>query len=304
VLLSTLVIATGCAPKKPAIQRSGRPADDSDAVLTVDGEDVTLRDFQWRLNSLPVYAHARYATIEQQQNFINAVLQFEVMADVAEQRGYGDDPRVVDHMMDAAAEEIVDQRVREEQGELTDAAVRAYYDAHIADYSEPRKRRASIFVAADRDAVAGVVSDVRRLDASRRLDVFAQRARAASISPTASVGGDAGWFVEPTGEETDGWKTRTAPRVFALAGVGAVSDPFEIDGRWTAVIVSAVRPAQPEPFDDVEAQVRQALREHRRDAIRTAYLRELRKRYDVDVEKKRLVELARSARSKTKKSRP
>lgn len=97
-----MLIAVACAPKKPGksgTQQRALSGRESEAVLEVGSDEINVDEYQQRVSSLRSVLPGAEAGTEQ----IGAVIDFELLADEAERRGYGKDARVVDAVKDALA---------------------------------------------------------------------------------------------------------------------------------------------------------------------------------------------------------
>ena len=106
-VIMALLLASSCAPKKPVPTSaegrvlSGRA---SEAVLEVGSEKLSAEQVQARLETIRATLPGAEASDAQ----LGTVAQFELLADEAERRGYGKDPRVLDAVKDALAAEAAD----------------------------------------------------------------------------------------------------------------------------------------------------------------------------------------------------
>lgn len=97
------VLLCGCAPKKPAkgtAQSQPASGREAEVAIEVGAEKLTVDQVQARLESMRAVLPGVQATASQ----LGVVAEFELLADEAERRGYGSDPRVVNAVKDALAE--------------------------------------------------------------------------------------------------------------------------------------------------------------------------------------------------------
>lgn len=103
-----------CAPERPDERHRAREAEapNADVALVVDGEPVTLQEFQRRIERLPPWGQARLGTVDARTTHLMAVADFELLADEAVRRGYEEDPRVIDRVKQVVANKEREQRMR------------------------------------------------------------------------------------------------------------------------------------------------------------------------------------------------
>ncbi len=118
------------------------------------------------------YGQLRFGGAEGEATMLEALIAVELIALEAEANGFGDDPRV-----DFAVEEeiatvylttLLERAVPREQVASDTEALRAYYDAHLADFTEPESRSAQGVVfktfAEAEAALSGLVAGTTTLD--------------------------------------------------------------------------------------------------------------------------------------------
>ena len=94
-IVASAVVLTACAPQKPGTGRLRASEASAQAVLEVGSEKFTVRDVEARFDALRAFPGAKADNGQ-----LAVVAQFELLADEAERRGYGDDPRVVNAVKD------------------------------------------------------------------------------------------------------------------------------------------------------------------------------------------------------------
>ncbi|GEM_PF-4314050 len=91
--------AVGCAPQKPDPKNDKH--DGSAPLIILEGEEISLNEFNRRIDALPDFAAARLTTIEEKRAYLAAVAQFEVLAHYAAKKGFDKDPFVVSQTLRA-----------------------------------------------------------------------------------------------------------------------------------------------------------------------------------------------------------
>jgi peptidyl-prolyl cis-trans isomerase C len=146
--------------------------------------------------------------------------------------------------------------------DVSDAALRAYYGAHQADFQSPGRVRARHIVTADRAGAEAVLAEL-----ARGAD-FAQLARERSLDPyTRDKGGELGWI--PRGVMVRSFEDA----LFALRP-GAVSAPVESSKGFHVIQVEEGEPPSPRSFESVRATLV--------DAVRRAHLAAVQERLKAD----------------------
>ncbi len=296
VFAAALALLAGCAPEKPSEKWLRGEADrgqrveasaeiEKEPVAVVGGEEISLAEFNRRVQQLPEFARARFATIEKKQEYLNSIVQFEVMADVAEEEGFGTHPAALDAMKTALSEQVLDKIVRERlsMDDIDEEAIAAYYEAHTDEYRTPAARRVAV-IEADTAEQAQEVRE--RILAARSEDddpVIAFRRSAAFWSIDRAVareGGDVGWVAAP-GTESE--RPALAKQVYALGEKGEVTQPVEFDAGWALATFFDEREEKVVSLEEASGEIRNKLYEKRRQEIVAEIVAELRQ--DADIER-------------------
>lgn len=286
--------ALSCAPERPSDQKNVRTdraqqttEADEEAVAIVNGEVITAGELERRLEGLAPYARARYTTTDRKKEYLRNVVAFEILADEAERREFGDDPEVVQAMKEVMVRRMLRQIVRErvKLRDISDAEIEAYYQEHIDRYRKPLARRAAL-IEVDTEAEARRIrEDLIERGSSQDaepLQAFRIAASRYSIDPKARrAGGDVG-FVN-AGDAQDVERPALAEQVFALDAAGEVSPAFRLGERWALATFIEERQSREQPLDEVRRTIQETLLEKKRQEVRQAFIDELRAKARVEI---------------------
>jgi hypothetical protein len=317
MLAATLLIAglfvAGCAPEKPSearlrgdLDRTGeakgnqRPTAEieKEAVVTVDGEEISLGELNRRLQELPEFARARYSTTEQKQSYLDSVAQFELMADVAEQEGFGDRPEVRYALEAALAGRLVDEVTGEKlsMNDIEDEAIRRYYDSHLDAFRTDEARRVALIEIDSREEAERLREQVlgAMQDASDSpITAFRKQAAQHSVDrAVARKGGDVGFVERADAADTEA--NPVAEQVFSLEEAGEVTPVFEVDGGFALATFFEERKASVTSPEEASGEIRAKLYEQRKQQIERELIAELRESAQIEVDDE-VVEAAEGA---------
>jgi peptidyl-prolyl cis-trans isomerase C len=216
-LLGLLFVTAGC-PKAPP-RDAGRGADAARADASVDagaerrdpcailepsqrdlvvarvgGQSLTLCDFTRRVNSQNPYLRARFNAPEQRRALLQSWVDAELLAAEAQERGLDREPEVRRAVIIQLARRL-EQSTRDAvpTPTVTDAEVRAYYEAHRAEYDTDAEVRASQIVLGSRADAERVLADVRAHQADDAYFRAQVRSRSVDV-PSQARDGDLGFF--------------------------------------------------------------------------------------------------------------
>jgi len=266
----TLAVASGllvgaCKGKEsapaPAAAQVGAEVE-AKVLAQVGDRTITVGDFLEALASLDPIDRARYESPARRKELLDALIETELRAI---HRGVPK-PEAID-----AAE------------------VRAYYDAHLASYSEPERRRLqAIVVPSEAEAKKAVAQLGAEPSAVRFGEVVKARSQDASAKTGAPLDllGDVGCVSAPGDDR--GTNARIPDEVrraaHALKGVGAVSEPIKAGAALWIVRVTSLSAARARTFEEVEKTIRVALAQEKRQAAEKAKLLELAKEANVAID--------------------
>ena len=215
-------------------------------VARVDGEPIFMSQVLEFAATLPVEYQAQF---EQVLPFIiDRLIEFRLLDRAAEGTGLAEDEEVkarVAQLTINVVREIYLQRYV--AGEITDAALQARYEAHLAENPPAEEVSARhILVESEEDARAIIAE----LDAGGD---FATLATDRSTGPSATQGGDLGYF-------TDGQMVPAfSEAAFALEPGSYTPDPVETQFGWHVIFVEDRRLQAAPAFEELEGQLSEEL---------------------------------------------
>lgn len=188
--------------------------------------------------------------------------------------------------------QIITQEVmRQEVGEkiqFTPGEARAYYEQHLQDYQQPESVRLSEILISTGPADASGNDDPAKVAAAKakaddieaRLHSggdFAQLARSFSDGPTAAQGGDLGQFRR-------GALAKVLEDATFVLKSGEWTAPIRTKQGWVILKVTQHTQGGPQPFNDVQDQVDEALYMSRMEPAIRQYLTTMRDQAFIDIQ--------------------
>src|SRR5262249_12489665 len=155
-------------------------------VLARVGEHtITVGDFAAALTHMDQFDRMRFQAPERRKELLREMIDVTLLADEAREKGYDKDPETEEAGRQVLRDAVL-EKAREGAPTPSDVPaeeVRAYYDAHRADFRDPERRRISLIVLAS-DAGAAAVLDVA---AKATATQWGQLVRTKSVSPQAKA---------------------------------------------------------------------------------------------------------------------
>ncbi|MBX7100356.1 MAG: peptidyl-prolyl cis-trans isomerase [Myxococcaceae bacterium] len=281
------VLAVACSNRVPEgtvpVRLTPAPSP-GPTVVSFNGGAFAAADLEKRFANMSPYARARYQTVEQRKEFVEALMRYEVLAREAVKRGLADDPEVVDAFKKAMVQKIIRQEFEEKKPPVPEADVKAYYEKHQSDYVKPAMTRLShVFFTTENKAKAeGALKAALKLEL---LDyaAFAKLARENSQEPrTQPIEGDMRFLSDE--ELTTQYGPELAAAAKELTKVGEVLPRLvETKAGYHVIKLQGRQVALDLTLDQVKQNIESILTNERKMERYKTQLGELFKQYGVTV---------------------
>jgi peptidyl-prolyl cis-trans isomerase C len=256
-ILLGAVLALACS--------EGSPKKKGPVVAEGKGVQITAEEFKARLEEQSPFLRARYSTLERKKEFLQNLVNFELLAKAAEKEGLANDPDVQLTLKKVMVQKLVAKKFGDPStaaAEIPEAELQAYYDAHKDDYFRAKRVRVAVVAF---NAPEGSPDRAKKLAAAKKARealaaadkknpaAFAQLVAAQSEDVVSKAsGGDLGFKTQAELERNH--SKAFADAVFALED-GQLSNVLETPN---AVYVAKVTGHQDEvsrPFEAVKTQL-------------------------------------------------
>lgn len=275
----SIVAAIGCH-RTPAAAGSG------DAPLFRVGREVTtVAQIQSQLDQMSWHDRSRYTTRAEREKYLAALLDQQVLAAEAERAGYANAPEVLAAARKAMVTKLLKERVGNgpRPGEVTDADVRTYYDAHPSEFGVPEKARVGILYVTNAAKAQAVQAEVEQaLSGSgagieERLDAFASMVKKYTEEPSAR---DVAISIGLAGSN---FPPEVVSAAAALHQVGAISPLVETERGYYLLQLKERIAGSVRPFEEVKGHAARAASEQLRDRKVAALVEQLKGAAGVEV---------------------
>jgi len=253
-MIRPAALALFCAAVVPAA------AQEDPVIATVDGAEIRRSDALLVRGRLPQQYQQLPAEMLMPM-LTNIVIDTKLLAAAARKQGLADDAEVQDQMR-RLEELVLEQAIltRYIEARLTDEAIQKRYEEFVAESAKNEEVHARHILLEHESEVKEVIAELQG-----GAD-FAELAETRSTGPSASVGGDLGFFGR--GEMVPEFSNAA----FAME-TGAISEtPVKTQFGWHVIKVEERRTAAPPPLEAVADSLRGDLAQR----IRAAYVEELR----------------------------
>ena len=261
-----LPLAAGLALQLAACQpKTGAPAETSPTVATVNGKPITRDFYEYYVKSLSGKTSAEL-TPDIRGKLLDNMVHGEVIAQEAVKQGLdknGDTP----YVLELSRLQVLGQALGEhylKDKKPTETELKADYDAYVAAAPKLEYHARHILVATEPFAE----KVVQRLE---RGEKFEDLAKAESMDPSKSNGGDLSW-IRPEQVPPEFMKA-----VVALKPGEYSRTPVQTPFGWHVVQLVETRPIAPQSFDERKQRIEQELerkkfKDYIDDLMRTAQI--------------------------------
>lgn len=260
---------------------------DEPVVGRYAGGVVTQSQLAREAERLPPELRERFASDAGKRELVRSMIDKRLLAQEARRRGAADDPQIRRQVEDLEERLIIQSMLASEEraaGAAPEAELRAYFDGHAEDFSQPERARvARILIAAPASAPAA-----ERAKARARAQALADRLKrgepvakvaAEGEGPERARGGDLGLL-----ERAQFKDPAIAAAAFALSAPGAVSPVVECSEGVAVLQLLEKRERRAPPFEEVRSAVEGRLSPVRKRKVFDDLLARLRASAQVQIE--------------------
>ncbi len=305
LVLPGLVLGTlGCENDAPAKAPKGAAsASAAPSALTpelaaavlarVGKREITLGEYAATLERMDEFERLRYQSPERRRKLLEEIIDVELLAEEAKRRGLDQRPETQQRIRQILRDELL-RRVRRElpkPEELPLSEVRAYYDAHKADFDEPERRRVAHIAVRSRALAERLLRQAMEASPKAWGELVKQHSVQKDGDEPLELRGDLGIVSKPGLERGKNPKVPEPLRaaVFEISELGGVHDQVvEHGGLFHIVRLIGKSGARRRSFAEAERTIRLILLEQRLEKAEAAFEQKLRQRYTVQIDEKTL----------------
>jgi peptidyl-prolyl cis-trans isomerase C len=260
-------------------------------LARIDDLTITLGELQERINRQSPYIRARYTSLEQKKEFLDSLIRFEVLAKEAFRRGLDKDPEVVRTMKQVMIQKLMRDEfdVKITADTVTDAEMKAYYDANLAEYVKPEEVRVSAIIIKNRAQSDRVALEARG-DAGKTNKGFRDLVSRYSQDEDSKLrGGDLRYFNAGNAGNAGAAATKELPApvvkaAFALLNPGDVSSSIDAgNGTWYVLKQTGRHRSMTKSFDDAKPAIRNKLFRDKRLAAQKDFVDSLKAAAKIEI---------------------
>lgn len=259
-------------------------ADDADpTIVQVGGHGLKASDVTRRIAAVPRYRLASFGASpgEVRAHFVESVLVPELLFAAESDRLKLDSrPDVLSRIRSARAGALIEQIRRDAAAPpVPDGEVKAYFEAHRAEFYQPERLRLARILTDDEALARKILEDVRGAGGPER---WSKLAREHSLDDATKMRGGALGFVFPDGR-TEYPQLHVDPMLYAAAARvkdgELVGDPVKEGNRFAIVWRRGTLPKVARTVEDEQDRIKEIIVRRRTDDAIQSLLEGLRNHY-------------------------
>ena len=281
----------------PTPDRKGLTEEEKALVVAKIGDGaITLGDVERQLMAQPAFARARYSAFDKKVEFLNNLVQFELLARESKAKGYDTDPDVVLAMKRAMIQKFTQNDLQKlvTVSKIEDAEIQRYYENNKTLFQKPEQVRASHILFKTKEEAEKSLAEIQAAvaaDVARARIIFAEFARRVSKDDeSAQRNGDLDFFSKDGYGDEPGAHVPApvAAAAFALTKTNEVSPVVEAPDGFHLVQLPGRRPAVNRSLDEARRQITNTLLREKKDQARDAFIKGLREKAHVTIDEEQL----------------
>jgi peptidyl-prolyl cis-trans isomerase C len=276
----------------------------SQVLARVGDRTITLGDYVAALDHMDEFDRLRYEAPERRKDLLDEMIDVMLLADEARERGYDKEPGAEQEIREILRDAML-KKAREgapAPSAIPEDEVRAYFEAHKADYHDPERRRVSAIVLATRSAAEAVLQALLERGAdsgadssgtSGRGESWGELVRDRSVDSEAranvpiDLAGDFGFAAPPGDARGDNPRVPAEVRaaVFEIGQVGGILPRVvPANGKYYVIKFASVSPGHDRTLEEAARTIRVKLARDEARAREEALVEALRKQYPVQID--------------------
>lgn len=282
--------AAGDAGSSPTTLLTDKQA--AQVLARVGDKTITLGDYTAALEHMDQFDRLRYQSPERRKELLDEMITVELLAQEATAKGYDKDPLAQQELRQVLRDAMLAEARKDAPtpAQIPEADVRAWFEAHRADYKDPERRRVSVVVVTSQAIADDVLAQAKKTTSPT---VWGELVRSKSIDPQARANvpidfaGDLG-IVSPPGDPR-GDNPRVPPEVraavYTVKELGEVADSVVTSGGKFYVVRLTQKIAPHERgYEEAERSIRVKLAQDKLREKEDALIAELKKEVKVEID--------------------
>lgn len=268
------------------------PEQSKQTLAKVGDDTITLGDYAAALEHMDQFDRLRYQSTERRKELLDEMITVQLLAKEATAKGYDKDPIAQQEMRAILRDSMLADARKNAPApaDVPESEVRAWFEAHRAEYKDPERRRLSLIVLRDEASAKDALAAAKKNPSAT---AWGEIVRARSLDPQAranvpvDLAGDVG-IVSPPGDPR-GENTRVPDEVraaaFEIPENGGLADKVVASrGKFYVVRLTQKIAPHERTYEEAERSIRVKLAQDKLRAKEDELIKELRKSVKVEID--------------------
>ena len=285
-------------PHAPATAKDSQLTPEQRAVVLarIGDRSITLGELETRLAAESPVVRSQFSSIQKRKEYLQKFVQFEVLIAEAQRLGLDKDPEVIEAARQAMVRRYLQDEVKDDvQPEsISDADLKAYYDANPQLYHKPEQVEVSHMLVATQEQADKICAELRAGSESNPARMIAlwndYVGRVSLDKATVPYLGALGLVSRevPLGAtQAEQERLAAVPKAIIDAALllqpYAVGTPVQSERGFHVLLVTSKSPAVERSYDEVKETIRARIVKRDRDLRREKLLGDLRAKAKVEI---------------------
>jgi parvulin-like peptidyl-prolyl isomerase len=229
----------------------------SDVLVSVNGVPITEEDAESFVVMNAPNQHFAQLPKEQQEMIVDRLIERKLFADLAKEEGVEKNPEYLEALNKVKEDLLVNMlmKLQLENAIVSNSEAKAFYDKNSKKFSQPERVHARHILLSSKEDAQGVIDALKGLKGEALKERFIALAKEKSTGPSASTGGDLGFF-------TKGQMVPAFSKAVWSLPVGSVSQtPVKTQFGYHVIYVEEKKKASVLPYEKVKAQIVASLKQ-------------------------------------------
>ena len=258
ILLCAVLLIFSCS-KKP----------DGKVLVTMEGEKITLDEFNKALDKIPMNMKMLVATDSGKRSYLDNLITKKLLLREARKDKIDGDKEFQDRLEEIKDQLLIESLLKKKltaETKVSDEDLKKYYDAHREEFKKEGEISTRHIVVKTEDEAKQILARVQKGED------FAELARKYSIDPGAKTsGGEIGYH--PKGTLVPEYEAAA----FKLKKEGQVSGIIKTQFGYHIIKLEGMKPPQYVPFEEVKDFIKQKIAQEKQKELFEHYVADLKK---------------------------
>jgi len=256
--------------------------DNSKVLVSIDGDAITLEEFNKELDKIPMNMKMLVATQSGKKTYLDRLIMKKLLLREAAKSKIEDEKDFQNRLSDIKEQLLIESLLKKKiaaDSQLTDNDMKKYYDANKEKFKKEKEiNTRHILLKTDEEAK-------QVMERLKKGEDFVELAKKYSIDPNAKAsGGEIGFH--PKGTLLPEYEAAA----FKLTKVGQVTGPVKTQFGYHIIRLEGAKPPAYVSFDEVKDYIRQQLIQEKQKELLEKYIEELKKAAKITINEELLKE--------------